>query len=47
MVHWFVEKEKGMDAFDWRTKEISKKGIFFGILYQIPFLIVSIYFLLK
>lgn len=44
-VHWFIKEEK--DAMDFKKREVTKKSFIFGILYQVPFLALSIYLLIK
>uniref|UniRef100_A0A7C4R570 Uncharacterized protein n=1 Tax=candidate division CPR3 bacterium TaxID=2268181 RepID=A0A7C4R570_UNCC3 len=44
-VHWFIKEE--YDVFEWKKGYISKKGIILGLIYQIPFIVVSLWFLIK
>lgn len=44
-LHWFI-KEK-YDVFEWKKGYITKKGIVLGVLYQIPFIIASLWFLIR
>ncbi|HRY60056.1 MAG TPA: hypothetical protein P5096_01615 [Patescibacteria group bacterium] len=45
-VHWFDPHPENIWATAEDEIQFTKKGTFFGILYQIPFVIIAIYFLL-
>lgn len=44
-LHWFLKKD--FDVFEWKETPINIKGFALGILWQIPFLVASIYFLIR
>ena len=46
-LHWFIPGIKDMDFMAFEKKSITKKGIFFGILYQIPIIVISLWILLS
>ena len=44
-LHWFI-KEK-FDPFEWKKGYITKKGIAWGVIYQIPFIVFSLWLLIR
>ena len=45
-LHWFVNFG-GKDIFDFGEIKISPRGIVLGVIYQVPFLLVSLWFLMR
>ena len=44
-LHWFIKDRP--DVFEWKEIKTTPWGVFWGILWQIPFIAVSIFFLLN
>jgi len=41
-VHWFIKSKEKIDEFEWKTKKISSSEIFWGIVWQMLFIVISI-----
>jgi hypothetical protein len=44
-VHWFIKGERDVMAFE--KVPITNRGVFLGIIYQIPFIVVSVLTLIR
>lgn len=46
-LHWFIPNIHKADFLEFEKRSITKRGIMLGIIYQIPFVLASIYILVK